>query len=167
MIATKFVDPSPVRDAHISPDNYFPPTIWAFFRATARYLFTPQMRSLLYKLHDLSAANGLHFSQWWYSASSFTLYFEIGQSARILRRGERYFHVSITGLEPQVVPITAKMSVPYYLGVWQPLGTETEVAFRQLNGAAAPGEVFFAVDFDAGHTFHVNTWPEMAGEVAS
>lgn len=114
----------------------------------------------------LSATNGLRFSQWWYSATSFTLYFERSQSARILRRGDRYFHVSIPQLEPQVVPITAKMSVPYYLGVWQPLGTETMAALQQLNGAAAPDEVFFAVDFDAGHTFHVNNWPELAGELA-
>src|SRR5690606_30891706 len=44
MIASQFTDPSPIRAAHVNPDNSFLSTINAFFRSTLPYLFTPQMR---------------------------------------------------------------------------------------------------------------------------
>lgn len=166
MIATKFTDPSPIRAAHVSPDNYFPPTIYAFFRSTLPYLFTPQMRALLAALHQLSAANQMHFSTWWYLASSFNLFFESSQSTRILRRGDRYLHTTIRGLEPCLVPVTANTLVPYFLGVWEPLGMETERAFDNLSGPAAPGDLFFAAHYDVYQTYHVNSWAETANEVS-
>jgi hypothetical protein len=123
------------------------------------------MRALLRELHQLSYLNGLHFSKWWYSASSFTLYFEQHESACILRHGARYLHASIMANECHWVHVAATMSVPYFFGSWQPLGAETQIVFENLNGLAAPGEVFFAAEYDANRTFHVNYWPEVAREV--
>jgi transcriptional regulator with XRE-family HTH domain len=164
-LATNFAKSSPIHAAHVSPDHAFPPAIYAFFRSTAPYLFTPQMRALLRELHQLSYLSGLHFSKWWYSASSFNLYFEQSQSACILRHGTRYLHTSIIGFEVHWVRIARTMSVPYFLGVWQPLGAETQVIFEHLNGLAAPCDVFFAAEFDANHLYHVNCWPDVAREV--
>lgn len=166
LIASKFTDPSPIRAAHVSPDNYFPPTICAFFRSTLPYLFTPQMRALLAALHQLSAANQMHFSRWWHLASSFNLFFELNQSVRLLRRGDRYLHTTIRGLEAHPVTVTANTSVPYFLGIWEPMGAETEQAFEQLTGPAAPGDLFFAAQYDVYQSYHVNAWPETAGEIS-
>jgi hypothetical protein len=165
MVAAKFTDPSPIRAAHISPDNYFPPTICAFFQSTLPYLFTPQMRALLRNLHQLSLVNQLHFSTWWYLASSFNLSFDLSQSARILRRGDRFFHTTIRGLELHMIPITTAQAVPYFLGVWEPLGADTQAGFARLSGAAAPDALFFASQYDVRQNFHVNCWPETEGEV--
>ncbi len=164
-LATIFMKPSPVRAAYISPDNYFPSVIAAFFQSTIPYLFTPQMRALLRELHHLSYLNGLHFSKWWYSASCFTLQCEQNQSACILRHGARYLHTSIMELECHWVHVDATMSVPYYLGIFQPLGAETQVVFDHLSGLAAPREIFFAAEFDADHRYHVNCWPDVARAV--
>jgi hypothetical protein len=160
LIATQFTDPSPVRDAHVSPDNCFPSAICAFFRATLRYLFTPQMRALLRSLHQISLTNQTHFSTWWYQTSAFSLAFELKQDARILRRSDRYFLTSIRRTKSQFVPITAKMQVPFFLGIWQPLAAETQAAFARLSGAAAASELFFAADHDTQQANHVNSWPE-------
>jgi hypothetical protein len=82
-----------------------------------------------------------------------------------LRHGTRYLHTSIRELECHWITIAAKLSVPYYLGTWQPLGVETQVVFEQLNGLAEPGEVFFAAEFDAAHQHHVNYWPDVVREL--
>ncbi len=163
-LATNFTDPSPVRAAYMSPNIYFPPIISAFFRNTVPYLFTPQIRALLRDLHHLSYLNHMVFSKWWHSASSFNLYFEQSESAYILRHGTRYLHTSAIGQECHWIHVTATMSVPYYLGVWQPLGAETQVVFEHLNGLATPGDVFFAAEFDTGQ-HHVNCWPEVVREL--
>lgn len=165
MIAAKFINPSPIRAAHAGPDNFFPPSICAFFRAILPYLFTPQARVLLCNLHQLSLANRMHFSTWWSLASSFSLSFEVGENVAVLRRGDRYFHTTIRSMEAYPVPVTAKTTVPYFLGIWQPLGLETRVEFERLSGPAAPGSLYFAAGYDAAQAFHVNCWPETTGEV--
>lgn len=165
MIAAKFSEPSPIRAAHVSPDNYFPPSIQAFFHSTLPYLFTPQLRALLRNLHQLSLVNRLHFSTWWYQASCFNLSFEMEQSVRILRRGDHYFHTTIRGLKPHLVPITTNLAVPYFLGVWEPLGAETRSGFTHLTGPAAPNDLLFAAGYDLRQNFHVNCWPETRDEV--
>lgn len=165
VLATNLVNPSPVRAAFISPDIYFPSVIHSYFRNTLVYLFTPQMRALLRELHNLSHLNDLYFSKWWYSATAFTIYFEQSESANILRYGERYLHASTLKLENHWVQLAPAMSVPYSLGIWQPLGVETQVVFDHLTGLAPPDNVFFAAEYDADHRYHVNCWPEVLHEL--
>ena len=164
-LATNFTNPSPVRAAYISQSNCFPPMISTFFRNAVPYLFTPQMRALLREVHHLSYLNGLYFSKWWYAASSFSLLFEPTENACILRHGTRYLHTSVMALECHWIRVAATMSVPYYVGIWQPLGAETQVVFEHLNGLATPGNIFFAAEFDTGHLHHVNCWPEVVKEL--
>ena len=68
-------------------------------------------------------------------------------------------------IENQCIPITATTSVPYFFGVWQPMGLETEIAFENLNEVAAPGDIFFAAEFDSQQRYHVNCWPEVTRAV--
>lgn len=161
-VATMFTQPSPIRSAHVSLDNHFPPLIYDFFQSTVPYLFTPQMRALLRELHHLSELNGLNFSKWWYAASTFTLFFNQSPNTCILRHGTRFLNTAIFERECHWIHIDAAMSVPYYLGIWQPLGAETHTVFEHLTGVAAPGEIFFAAEFDVHHEYHVNCWPEVA-----
>ncbi|RIK41317.1 MAG: hypothetical protein DCC57_18985, partial [Chloroflexi bacterium] len=84
---------------------------------------------------------------------------------RILRRGDHYFHTTIRGLEPHLVPITTNLAVPYFLGVWEPLGAETRSGFTHLTGPAAPNDLLFAAGYDLRQNFHVNCWPETRDEV--
>jgi hypothetical protein len=120
------------------------------------------MRALLRELHHLSDLNELNFSKWWYAASTFTLFFKQSQSTCILRHGARFLNTAIVERECHWVHIAATMSVPYYLGTWEPLGAETQLVFENLSGLAAPGDIFFAADFDVHHGYHVNCWPEVA-----
>ena len=161
-LAAMFTQPSPIRSAHVTLDNHFPPLICDFFQSTSPYLFTPQMRALLRELHHLSDLSGLNFSKWWYAASTFTLFFKQSPSTCILRHGTRFLNTAIFERERHWIPIAATMNVPYYLGIWQPLGMETQAVFEHLTGFAAPGEIFFAADFDVHHEYHVNCWPEVA-----
>ena len=62
-------------------------------------------------------------------------------------------------IENQCIPITATTSVPYFFGVWQPMG------FENLNEVAAPGDIFFAAEFDSQQRYHVNCWPEVTRAV--
>jgi hypothetical protein len=161
-LAAMLTQPSPMLSAHANLDNYFPPLVYDFFQSTAPYLFTPQMRALLRELHYLSNVSGLNFSKWWYAASSFTLFFKQSPSTCILRHGNRFHTTAIFKRECHWVHMAATMSAPYYLGIWQPLGAETQALFEHLTGVAAPGEIFFAADFDLHHGYHVNCWPEVA-----
>jgi transcriptional regulator with XRE-family HTH domain len=161
-LATMFTHPSPIRSAYVNLDSHFPTLIYDFFQSTVSSLFTPQMRALLRELHHLSDSNDLNFSKWWYAASTFNLFFKQRPSTFILRHGARFLNTTVFERECHWVHIAANMRVPYYLGIWQPLGSETEAIFERLPGMAAPGEIFFAADFDAHHAYHVNCWPEVA-----
>ena len=158
-LAMNLTNPSPVRATFISVDSYLPALIRTFFRTTLLYIFTPQMRRLLRELHELSYLNHLYFSKWWYAASSFNLYFEQNEGATIFRYGDRYLYSSVVGLECHWVNMAGSLSLPYYLGMWEPLGAESQVVFEHLRGLAAPGEVYFAAQFDTTHSNHVNCWP--------
>jgi hypothetical protein len=165
MLATNLTNPSPVRAVCLNPNTYMLTMISAFFRNTLLYLFTPQMRALLRALHHLSYLNGLYFSKWWYSASSFSLALGPAENTHILRHGTGYLHTSLIAFECHWVHIAATMSLPYYLTIWQPLGTETQAYFEHLNGQTPLGHVFFAAKFDSEHRHHINNWPDVAQEL--
>jgi len=165
LIGAELVDPSPVSPVHVWLDGYVPPLVWEFFRTAAPYLFTPQMRALLRKLHILSARNGRHFREWWYSATALTLFYCEHQSVRLVRRNKHVLLASVLKFEPHIVPSGAKTDLPYYLGEFEPIGIETQTAFEQLSGPARRGDVLYAADFDLGRAFHVNCWPEVARAV--
>lgn len=165
IIASELAEGSPVRANLAYQDIHLPLTLWAYFRAAAPYLFTPQMRALLWQLHLLAAKSAVHFAEWWHSATALTMYFQLGEIVRVYRRGEQHHLTAVMQLEPHSVLLNANTRLPYYVGIMEPIGGETVAAFRQLTWPAPPGELFLAADFDLGHNFHVNCWPEVAAQI--
>ncbi len=165
IIGAQLVEPSSAQPVHTYSDNTMPPAIWAFFQMSAHYLFTPQMRALLHELHHLSSQNGQHFGEWWYLATALTLYFESKPSMRVVHRGDNAYCIALMELEPCFVSQGDKARLPYFLGIMQPIGEETQAKLEQLVGPARPGDLFFAAQYDSAHSFHVNSWPEVAHEV--
>lgn len=163
IMGAKFAPNSPVRAAYHNPDIYFPPTVDFFFRSTATYLFTPQMRALLHRLHQLSAQSGLRFSEWWYSATSFNLHYNLDELTRIIHYEGKRLQVASSVPEVHSVQINPDYTLPYLYGEWIPLDETTQHLFNALPGRAHPHEVYFAADADVEQSFHVNNWPEVHG----
>lgn len=163
IMGSKFAPYSPIRAAYHNPDIYFPPTVDFFFRSTAPYLFTPQMRALLHRLHQLSAQSGLRFSEWWYSATSFSLHYNLNELTRIIHYEGQRLQVASSVPEVHPVQINPDYTLPYLYGEWIPLDEMTRKLFSNLRGRAHPREVYFAADADAERAFHVNNWHEVPG----
>ncbi len=162
----KFTDISPVRDAHVNPDIYFPPTVDFFFQSTAPYLFTLQMRALLAELHRMSASNGLRFAHWWHSATSFNLHYDLSLLSRLVCHRGRVltFQAGMPDFAP--VELAGGHRAVYMYAEFLPTTPGSVQGFAELTAPAPPHEVYFAADFDPACRFHVNTWPAVRAELA-
>jgi hypothetical protein len=94
-VASKAMADSPVRQAHINPDQFLPPTMDFFFRMSAEYSFTPQMLTFLARLFRLGDADSLHMPQWWRSAQTFKLHYDLSYLMRtVVYRGRKLHAVT-------------------------------------------------------------------------
>ncbi len=98
-------------------------------------------------------------------ATALTLYFESSSSMRVVHCSDNTYCISEMELEPCSVAQGGEARLPYFLGIMQPIGEETQAAFKRLVGPARPGDLFFAAHYDYAHSFHVNSWQEIAHEV--
>lgn len=162
----KFTDESPVRDAHVNPDIYFPPTVDFFFQSTAPCLFTLQMRALLAELHRMSDRNGLHFAHWWHSATSFSLHYDLSLLSRLVCHRGRTLTFQASMPEFVNVELACGHRATYMYAEFLPATPESAQGFAELTAPAPPHEVYFAADFDRAGCFHVNSWPAVHAELA-
>lgn len=173
VMGSKFMDNSPIREAHCSYNDYFPPTVDQFYRAICPYLFTYQSRALIRRLIEMSNANGLQFGTWWHNAVAFRMSFE---PERLRRRiwyrnpdapeGPRVvLRTAAERIELREVPLSADGSctTTFWIGVWH--GDEdpfTHEVLENLRGPVDNNLVLYAADYDELRDFHANTWPEVA-----
>jgi len=163
-VATKFHPDSSMRKAHTNPNEYFPLIMRTIFRddQTCRYLFTWQQRMLLYKVHQLSTASGLLFSQWWRRAIRLQLHYYDLAPTRTLAVGDQ--HIPAQADPGKVVPVEIAKGcvVRYIVGTWRPIRNEaSEKVFAGLMAATNSRTLYFAAEYDEQRSFHVNTWPEV------
>jgi hypothetical protein len=175
ILAAKLLPDSPVFNAHVSTNQYYPPAVDLFFNDAHQYLFTVQMRALLTELHRLSEQNGAtHFERWWEQ----TVAFQLPWASEDLRREIKYWGVipieERTEENYEVIRAWAAIRydvqidslcgqpVDYWLGIWEtpPGSGDSAISVAELSGYVDDNsEVFFAADFDVNHDFHVNSWP--------
>lgn len=155
--ASKIMANSPVRRAHISPDQYFPPMVDLFFQISAEFSFTPQLTCLLDCMNRLGGAERTRFPQWWNSAQTFRLHYDLSLLKRTIRyRGRTlYVYNPIPHIEHVATPAGP---LPYYFVMWEADQADKQNSVEDLPGLAPPGEIFFAADYDAKQNFHVNCW---------
>lgn len=173
VMGSKFMDNSPIREAHCSYNDYFPPTVDQFYRAICPYLFTYQARALIRRLIETSNANGFQFGNWWHNALAFRMSFE---PERLRRRiwycdpsapdGARVvLRTAAERIEMREVPLSADGSstTTFWIGVWH--GDEdpfTHDVLDHLRGPVDNNLVLYATDCNVQRNFHANTWPEVA-----
>jgi hypothetical protein len=173
VMGCKFMAHSPIREAHCSYNDYFPPAVDQFYRSISPYLFTNQARALISRLILLSNANGFRFGSWWHNSVAF----RAAYAPEKLRRrvwyqdparlfGERLVLRGVAERgEMRVVPLCADGSyaVPFWLGVWR--GDDDDPISQQiidhLHTPLDKSAVFYAADYDMHRDFHANTWPEV------
>lgn len=171
VMGTKFMDYSPIREAHVSYNDYFPPTVDQFYRSICPDLFTSQARALAQRLLSMSNQNGLHFGAWWHNSVAFRMAFAPEQLRRRLwfqdpaqPGGERIILRAVAStLEACEVPLCADGSytATFWLGVWNGDDPASEAILNNLHAPLAKSAIFYAADYDVQHNFHVNTWPEI------
>lgn len=171
VMGSKFTANSPIRDAHVSYNDYFPPTVDQFYRAICPYLFTRQVRGLAQRLISMSNANGLRFGTWWHNSVAFRMSFEPEQLRRRLwfqdpvqPNGERIVLRTVAHmLDSCEVPLCADGSytAAFWLAVWSGDDPASEEIIDNLHAPLAKDAIFYATDYDVRHDFHANTWPEI------
>lgn len=158
---------SPLRQAHVNTDEYFPPMITLFFsdERTYPYLFTLQMRLLIKRLHQLSTQNNAEFTEWWLRAISFNLPYKLQDLTHtILYQGEP-IQVEAGLRFRRAVEVEARYRACYTLLTWNPLGSCARKAFEQMQHLPQSRQVFYAADYDTAGNFYINEWPEVAVEI--
>lgn len=175
VLGTKFAKDSPVRTAHASIDDYFPPSVDVFFKSTTPYLFTIQMRSLLSKLHQMSSENSYEFSRSWQSACTFNLpYVSDPRSRKLVYKKTKAdvtseddedtkIHVTSEYDAPIRVKFSSDNTISFMLGQWKPVEPEsrTQRILEEIWKSPTGSKVFFAADYDRQKTFHANYWPSV------
>lgn len=167
VLGTKFAKDSPVRGAHASIDDYFPPSVDVFFKLTSPYLFTIQMRSLLCRLHQMSDENSYEFTRSWQSAYTFNLPYRRDPRSRKLLYNEQVLNV-ISEYDPEEpVNFSKGIEIPFMLGFWKPVEPEsrTQLILEEIWASPNGSNVFFAADYDHDKTFHANSWPNVVAEI--
>lgn len=168
LLGTKFVADSPIRQAHCEPANYFRNVVDGFWHDLHRYLFTWQVRILIYRLYTLAHRDGLDFEYIWSAAATSTLEYQLSHYTRTLRRPGTYdqlFRVQSSepmSINPEVV-YKSKYWTGYTLVVWNPIDEAAKEFFSEIQRDAYSREILFAADYDCERTFHVNSWPEVSG----
>lgn len=167
-LGTKFHTDSPVRNAHINRDEYLPPTLVQFFVAehTRQFFFTWQMRSLLFRLHQLSEAHGTNFTDWWSRATKFDLPFDPPALRRTIRfQGDKNKLIKTQALPKQYreVKLGQGIEIPFSLMVWDlEHGDEgAREAFEEMRETEECRKIHYAADYDGNDDFHINNWPEV------
>jgi transcriptional regulator with XRE-family HTH domain len=157
-LAAKVMAASRVRRAHLNPDQYFPPNVDFFFRTSAEFSFTPQLLAFIERLGQLEESVRLRFPQWWSSAQTFRLHYDLHRLTRTIRYQNRQLHVS--NPPPYTVHVETPRGelLPYYLVTWWAESRDQEETLENLPGYVAPDAVFFAADYDRRGNFHVNCW---------
>lgn len=169
-LGSKFPVSSPVRQAHLNADTYFPITVVEFFQNpyTRPFLFTTQMRYLVYRLHQLSEQNQAHFTPWWLNAITFSQEFTGESLARQIMSPRRASAVLWTqAAYRDSVPIAEGYDGAFILGCWEPLDDVAARTFADISRMPGSREVYYAADYDTSLDFHPNTWPEVRLSLAS
>ena len=128
LIAAELAEGSLVQANLAYQDTYLPLTLWLYFRATALYLFTAQMRALLWQLHLLSEKSAVHFAEWWHSATALTMYFHLEEIVRVFRRDDHHYLTAVIRLEPYSVLLNANTRLPYFVGTIEPSGGRRQLS---------------------------------------
>ena len=171
VMAAKFTEPSPVRANTPEINRYFPPTVDAFFRDIYPYLFKPQVRALLGRLHAMSSQNGLGFGRMW--ESSVTLKSFIRQEKALYRaidyQGKQTEAIAGKRTVWTVFPdgtCPVQHPVRYWMGVWKPnnrLNPQAKDVFMELQKFPDSRKIYYPVDYESvERPFHANRWPEVA-----
>ena len=173
VMGSKFTADSPIREAHCSYNDYFPPTVDQFYRTICPYLFTYQARGLVKRLIDMSNHNGFQFGTWWHNSVAFRMSFEPEQLRRRLwyrdpaapNAGRVILRTVAEQFAEREVPLTADgaYTATFWLAIWR--GDEdpaTQDLLDNMTGPMGNHQVFYAADFDREHNFHANAWPEVA-----
>lgn len=162
-IATKFHIDNIVGRAHYNPDEYLPPSLVQFImdKRTFPFLFTIQMRMLIFKLHELSNKYGYKFYKWWLGIISFNLEYELKYLTRTILYEGRRIQTEVLQRMNVEVEISPGYDVLYTLAVWDPIGSDSKKAFNKISALPESREILFAADYDTNKNFHVNSWPEV------
>lgn len=157
VMASKFTNPSPVREAHVEPNRYFPPVVDAFCRDIYPFLFTPHVRGLLRRLHAMSRQNRLGFARMWEPSVRLKSFLEEEES---LYRGIIYQGRQIQAAASQRVEWTVyphrKYPVLYWMGVWEPFDGPAEEAFAHLQSFPDSHAIYYAADPKHLGDFHIS-----------
>jgi hypothetical protein len=171
VVASKFYPNSPIFRAHYNPDEYFPPTITAFFEAgpTSKLFFTYQMRQLVCRIVALSEAQGLKFQGWWRRAVRLDLDYELKKLTRTIIYKSSNIQTDAHIVASPDIEIEQGYTASYRLAVWNPIGTDALEAYKDIISAPNSREIYFAADYQerSGQKFHVNEWPEVQAEMES
>jgi hypothetical protein len=162
-MAAKIPLDSPVRIAHSQDDFFVPPALVYFFESeyTYPYMFTVQVRALHQAMVALSRDHDADVHRWWRPLTTFSLpYQNIGVPRAVMVNGSKVFTVPrpINTVSVKVPGID--YPVNYTLVVWDILATSNPEVAADLQSNTRQ-RVYFACDYDAQHSFHVNSWPEV------
>lgn len=166
-LATKFYKDSPVRLRHHDIVEFFPPSIDYFLKheITYPYLFTWQMRNLIYRLHLLSNQNNYEFTDWWLDSISFTPSYELESTLRTIKynygKHEEYIQTQARINLSLEVELVEDCKVPFALAVWDCFGSSARKAYEHIFKNPASKTIYFAADYDLTGDFHVNQWPNV------
>lgn len=165
VLAAKFTEPSPVRDHTNEINRYFPPTVDAFFRDVYPFLFTPQARALLSRLHAMSRQNSLGFGRMWDSSVTLTSFLE---QDKALYRGIVFQGTEVQAIaqsrEEWFVYPNSRQPVLYWMGLWEPNENDdrAKAAFAKLQDYSDSRTIYYAAQYDSLETpFHPSEWPEV------
>jgi len=165
-MAIKLNTQMPVWGQHDDFDYVLPPNVQLFFDHAQRYLFTTQMRYLVYQLLTISTQHRLKFNCCWEQTITYSFPYEPDTLLTIPRQytGENstpgiHVEVQVQGIYP--ITLAEGYTVNYRLMTWNPIaGHEyTERKFEEIRQSNSCHCIYYAVDYDRQHTFHVNTWP--------
>ena len=150
IIATKYLPDSPVREGHPEKyrHKYFPPACQRFFeQASNPFLFTPTMRTLLWRLQNLSR----DFENLWENIVTFIQYYPAEFERTINYRADNgsMFEIDTTLYARELgrVEVVKGRSMQYSQVIWNPKNQEAETAFEEISKSCARSPVTFASEF--------------------
>ena len=162
-LGTKITSHSPAVNAHSSV-SFFSYSVSQYFRNehVNQFLFTPQMRSLIYRLHQLSESNNSEFSARWIQAITFT---DAYKESELKREMKCTLHGKLYEFSAYPIVYEAKELRPgagayFTLAGWEPVD-EGQQAFEVIAGMENSSEIYYAARYDSqDEPLHPNDWPE-------
>lgn len=101
----------------------------------------------------------------WNIVSAFAQPYDFATVVRSLDVDDNEIRMRLKFSERRLVDLGADAPVGFTMTYFEPYGTDAIRHFEKSLESELTGRIFFATDYDRDNNFHVNTWPEVTGEI--